>query len=99
MAAGPSRRAAALDHVGIERPLGQKLGPFDLGRLVGKTLDERMADAAAFFLRIDHAGQGRQKAVLGVDDVQIGLEMVAELRDDRLGLVLAQQAVVDEDAG
>ena len=32
-------------------------------------------------------------------DVQVGLEVLGELLDDRLRFVLAQQAVVDEDAG
>ena len=99
VAAGPSRRAAALDHVGIERALGEEPGVFDLRRLVGKALDEGMADAAALFLRIDHAGQRRQKLVFRLDHVQVGLEVIAELPDDRFLFVLAQQAVVDEDAG
>ena len=50
-------------------------------------------------LRIGDAGQGGQKASAGVDDVQVGLEMIAE----RLGAPSSaspwpQQAVVDEDA-
>ena len=49
-------------------------------------------------LRVGDAGQGRQEAVAGVDDVQVGLEVVAERAAHRLGLALAQQAVVDEDA-
>ena len=98
VAAGPSRRAAAFDHVGIERALGQELGALDLGRLVGKALDEGVADPPPLFLRIGHAGQRRQELVLGLDDVQVGLEVVGELADDRLLLVLPQQAVVDQDA-
>ena len=92
-------RAAALDHVGIERALGEEPGAFDLRRLVGKTLDERMADPPPLLLRLDHAGQRGQKLVFRLDDVQIGLEVVGELADDRLLFVLAQQAVIDQDAG
>ena len=40
----------------------------------------------------------RQEALAGVDDVQVGLELVAEGVPDHLRLALAQQAVVDEDA-
>ena len=69
--------AAAFDHVGIERALGQESGAFDLGGLVGEALDEGMADPPALLLRIGHAGQRRQEPVLGLDHVQIGLEVVA----------------------
>ena len=34
-----------------------------------------------------------------LDDVQIGLEMAGELADDRFLLGLAQQSVIDQDAG
>ena len=40
----------------------------------------------------------RQEPLAGVDDVQVGLELVAEGVPHDLGLALAQQAVVDEDA-
>ena len=39
-----------------------------------------------------------RKRSRGIDDVQIGLEMIAERRAHRFGFALAQQAVVDEDA-
>ena len=45
------------------------------------------------------AGEAREEALLGVDVDERHLEVVAEGLDDLLGLVLAQQAVVDEDAG
>ena len=77
-------RGAAFDHVGVERALGQKLGVLDFAGLGGEALDERVADAAAFFLRLGDAGQRGQKPVLGLHDVQIGLEVLRELLDDRL---------------
>ena len=40
-------RTAAFDHVGIERSLGEELGPFDPRGLVGKTLDEGVPDPLA----------------------------------------------------
>ena len=58
-------------------PWARNSGPFDLGGLVGKAFDEGVADPPALFLRIGDAGQGRQKLVLGLDDVQVGLEVVA----------------------
>ena len=50
-------------------------------------------------LGIDRILQYIEKTVLGLDNVQVGCEMVAELVDDQLGFVLAQQPVVDENAG
>ncbi len=88
----------AFDDVGIKRSLGQEAGPGDFDCFVGKTFDKGVADAAAFFLRIGNAGQGRQEFVLGLDDVQIGLEVLRKFANDRLFFVLAQQAVVDQDA-
>ena len=70
-------RAAALDHVGIERSLGQEAGPCDLRRLVGKALDEGVADHPPLLLRLDRAGQRGQKLLFRLDHVQIGLEVVA----------------------
>ena len=40
-----------------------------------------------------------EEAVLGLDGHERDLERVAERRDDLVALVLAHQAVVDEDAG
>ena len=73
VAAGPSAAAAALDHVGIERALGEELRPFDLGRLVGKAVDEGVADPPPLLLRVGDAGEHLEKPVLGLDHVQVGL--------------------------
>ena len=54
-------RGAAFDHVGVQRALGQKLRALDLAGLGGEALDERVADAAAFFLRLGDAGQRAQE--------------------------------------
>ncbi len=53
----------------------------------------------ALALRVGHAGEQRLVALLGVDVHEVDVELVAERRDDLLGLVQAQHAVVDEDAG
>ena len=90
-------RAAAFDHVGVKRSLGQEFSALDAGRLVGEAVDEGVPDAATLLLRVDHAGQGVEEPFLGMDHVQIALEMVAELLDNRLGLALSQQPVVDQD--
>ena len=94
----PVGRGAAFDHVGVKRALREKLRVVNLESLVGEALDERVADDPAFFLRIGDAGQPAQKSAFRFHDVQIGFEVAGELVDDRLLFVLAQQAVVDEDA-
>ena len=70
---------AAFDHVGIQRPLGQKVRVFDLGRLFLEAFDERVPDAASLLLRFADAAERIQETVFGMDDVQVGLEVVAEL--------------------
>ena len=73
VAAGPSGEPPLSITSGYKRALGEELGPFDPGGLVGKTLDEGVPDPPPFLLRIGHAGQGRQESVLGLDHVQVGL--------------------------
>ena len=54
-----------------------------LRRFVCEALDEHMADPPSLLLRIDDAGQRRQKSIFGFDDVQIGFEVMRELADHR----------------
>ena len=49
--------AAALDHVGIQRALREKVSVVDVAGLVLEHVDEDVADAAAFLLRIADALQ------------------------------------------
>ena len=57
---------AAFDHVGVERALGQKLGVLDFAGFGGEALDERVADAAALFLRVGDAGERGQELLFRV---------------------------------
>ncbi len=75
-------RGAAFDDVGVERALGEKLGVCDLQRFGGEAFDERVADDAAFFLRVGDAGEAAEKPAFGFHHVQIGFEVVGELFDD-----------------
>ena len=61
-------------------------------------LDEEVPDDAALLLGIDHAGERVEEALARVDDRQRDAEALAEDPLDLLRLVLAQQAVVDQDA-
>ena len=57
-----------------------------------------MADPNPFFLRISHPRQGAEKAVGGVNHAQLGVGPRAKRQGNRLALVRAKEAVVDEDA-
>ena len=95
----PARERHALDHVGIERALGQELGAAGLLGLLVEHVDEERADGLALGLRVGLAGQRVEEAPARVHVHQRDVEMAAEQRNHLLGLVEAQQAVVDEDAG
>ncbi len=99
--------AAGLDDVGVERALDEELhllavrtGLLDhLARGVLEHADEQPPDGLALLLGVGHAVELGEEAVRRVDH----LEADARGRDvvglDLLALALAQQPVVDEDAG
>ena len=68
-------------------------------RLLLEDADELLADDLALRLRVVDAGEPGEEALARVDVDQLDPEALAEGLDDLLGLALAQQAVVDEDAG
>ena len=98
---------AGLDDVGIERALHEPLDRVvlvatvmhDVARRLLEDADELLADRLALGLRIGDAGQRGEEALPGVDDDEVDTGRVDEVLLDLLGLPLAQQPVVDEDAG
>ena len=90
--------AARLDHVRVERALDEVVDLAELPRLLLEDADELLADRAALLLGIGDAGEPAEEALLRVDVDERDVEVVAERLDDLHGLVLAQQAVIDEDA-
>ncbi len=89
-----------LDDVGVQRPLDEEAGV--AGVLAGRVLegaDELGTDDLALLLGVAHAGEPFEEPVSGLDGDQARLGVDAEGLLDLLGLTLAQQAVVDEDAG
>ena len=64
------RRAAgeadALDHVGVERALGEEIGAADLVRLVLEHVDEGLADELALGLGVGEPGEAVEEQRLGV---------------------------------
>ena len=70
--------------------LGEKRGVLDMLRFILETFDKKPADVLAFGLRFGDAGQRVQELVLGIDHVQVGLEMVAKLPADFLGFAFSE---------
>ena len=97
VAATPSR-PARLDHVGVERPLHEPAHVAELPCLLLEDADELAADDLALVLRLLDAVEQLEEALLRLHVDERDVEMLAERLDDLLRLVLAQQAVVDEDA-
>ncbi len=89
----------ALDHVGIERALGEEI---DLAELLGlriEHVDEQLADHLALHLGVGDAGERVEEARGCVDRDQRDVVMAAKELDNLPRLALAQQPVIDEDAG
>ena len=70
-----------------------------LQRLLLEDADELLADDHPLRLRLVDPGEPGEESLAGVDVDQLDAEALTEGVDDLLGLALAQQAVVDEDAG
>jgi hypothetical protein len=98
--------AAGLDDVGVERALHQELDRLAVRLAVGDHLagrlleypDELAADDLALLLGVGDAGQRVEEPVGRLDDLEAYAGRRDEILLDLLGLALAQQAVVDEDA-
>ena len=73
--------------------------PAQLARLVGEDPDELVADDPPLLLGVGDAGEAGEEAFAGVDHDQVHPEVALKRHTQQLGLALAQQAVVDEDAG
>src|SRR3546814_10048230 len=61
--AGAAGEGDALDHVRVERALGQELGAADPGGLGVEDVDEQAADDLALLLRIGHPGKPAEEEV------------------------------------
>ena len=96
---GPAGEGDALDHVRIERALGQELGAPSFLASSSNTSMNKRADGFALGLRVALAFQGRQETLARIHVHERDVEMAAEQRHHLLGLVQPQQSVVDEDAG
>ena len=91
--------AARLDHVGVERPLHEEADVAQPPRLLLEDADELLADDLPLAPRDPRRPSSRERNRSCACDVdERDVEVPGERLDHLLGLVLAQQAVVDEDA-
>ena len=90
--------ALALENVGPDGALREKLYAVKLARFLGEDLDELVADDLALLLGIGDPRELIEEAVGRVDIDEVCVHLVAEDLDDLLGLALAQETVVDVDA-
>jgi len=94
---GPLERHA-LDHVRVQRPLGQILRlPQGLG-LPLEEVDELVPDDLALLLRLGHPPELLEEEVAGLHVAQVQVEVVAEGAHHLLRLAFPQDPVVHEDA-
>ena len=89
----------ALDHVRIERALGEEVDPAELGRLLLEDPDELVADDLPLLLGILDARQPLEEPLSRVDHHEPHPEVALEGDPQELRFLLAHQAVVDIDAG
>ena len=92
---------AALHDIGVDRALCQKVHSADLFCFILEHTDELLADDLALALGGLYAGQLLVEAVAGVNADKVDVKLTALTKDlaDLLALVLAQQTVVNENAG
>jgi len=91
--------AAALDDIRVERPLGQERDVLELVGLGLEDPDELLADPLALLLGVGDTGQSREEALPSIDVDELEVEGPTEDRGDAVGLALAHEPVVHEDAG
>ena len=96
---GDADLAARLDHVRVERPLDEEADVPEPAGLVLEDPDELLADDPPLLLGLRDPGEPGEEALACVDMDERDVEVRPERLDDLLGLVLAQEAVVDEHAG
>lgn len=73
---------------------GLEAGSFGL-----EDFDEFAANDFAFLFGVAHALKVAEELFAGIDGDDVGVELAREHVDDHFAFVLAQQAVIDEDAG
>mmetsp|Transcript_11559 Transcript_11559/g.18596 ORF Transcript_11559/g.18596 Transcript_11559/m.18596 type:complete len:391 (-) Transcript_11559:6-1178(-) len=96
---GAAGEGYRLDHVRIERALGQEFGALDLVGVFLEHINEELADDLTFGFRVGLTVEFTKEkfGFIRVDHLQV--HVVAEHADHFVRLVFAQQAVVDKHTG
>lgn len=88
-----------LDDIGIEGALGEEVGAVDFVGGLFEDLDEPMPDAFSLDLRLIDPGEIIKEGFGGIDDAEVDFEMVTEGVFDEIAFFVAEESVIDEDAG
>ena len=88
----------AIERVGDVRALNDKADVVNCGGLAAQDGHQPFGDDALLFRRVADTGKRSQKLLACVDAPQIQPQIVVIIRHHLLGLILAQQSGVDEDA-
>src|SRR3954468_11600159 len=88
-----------LDHVGIQRALGQELGLADATCRRFENIDKRFADDFSLTFRVGHSLEFANKKLCGIFVVELNLEMLPKHVPHHLSFASAKDAIVDENAG
>ncbi len=87
------------DDIWIERALGEEVSAVDFVGSLFEDFNKPMPNAFALDLWVIDAGKVIEEGFGRIDDAEVDFEMVAEGVFDEIALFVAEQAVVDEDAG
>src|SRR6266851_991316 len=87
-----------LDHIGIKRPLREEVDVPEALGLGFENRDELPADDPSLFFGVDDSAQRVEESRCGVDVLDVHIEVAVHHGQHPLGLLFAQEAVVDEHA-
>src|SRR5215213_4648884 len=85
------------DNVGIECSLDQVSNIADAARFFLKHVDKHFPDPLSLFLRIGNTFERAQKQMSSANSGDVQFHALAQQRERRFKLALAQQAIVDKD--
>ena len=95
----PAAERHGFDHIGVKRALREEFGILNRVGVFLEHVNEQPPDGFAFDLGVAHAFQLTKKQVGFVGMDQVDVVVIAEHGHDLFSLVLAQQPVIDKDAG
>ena len=88
-----------LNHVRVDRALSKPFGVFDFGSFFLEDVDEFTADDLTLLLGIGNTCQSVHEAINGVHHNELQAHVLFKSLTNLFALILAQQTIVDENAG